>query len=320
MTTAPADLKVVQQYAHDITGQDWNSLGIIHTQPQGGGYHEGQDLLALANRAPGPSYAYSDYSYADARAVSSNGIGRDLANSTTLAGDPNAASAFDFGGGFARFHEFSNWLVGRCVARDPRAGDIREVIYTPDGSVVRRWDATGRQPNSGDSTHLSHTHISFFRDSNGRRDRMDNFLGLLKEFFEGITQPPAQQEDDDMGASFGPLEIPVTGRGSFNIPPVQAGSADPRPAWLNIGNSLEGASSYGLRIAAFTDAGPVSANVGSQVGTDAFNRRLNSNTRYSFTLPKGTYLLEISRISADGTAAPYDGHLTFCVERGPVSA
>lgn len=197
VTYAPDDLKAVQAYCQRQTGQPWASLGIVHSTPQGGGYHEGQDLLAAAGRAPGPDYPDSDYSYADARTVAPTPYGRDLATAATLAGDANAASAFDLGGAFPRFLELNNWLVGRCNAGDPRCRDIREVIYTPDGKVVRRWDATGQQDNAGDSSHLSHTHISFFRDSLGRRAGGGNFLGLLVEFFEGADVMATLAEDPD---------------------------------------------------------------------------------------------------------------------------
>lgn len=320
MTIAPDDLKTVQQYVHDKTGQDWNSLGIIHSQPLGGGYHEGQDLLTQADREPGPSGTYSDYSYADARAVAIAPYGRDLANATTLAGVPNAASAFDMGLAFPNSLGFNAWMRDRMLEFDPRTRDIREMIYTLNGSTVRRIDRTGRQADWGDSSHLSHTHFSFFRDSHGRRANMDNFLGLLKQWFEGITPPPANQEDDEMGASTPPIEIPVTGRGSFSIPPVRSGAADPRPCWINFGNSLEGTSQYGLRLAGFTPAGPYSINVGTQIGSDPYNRKLLTQSRYSQGLADGTYMVEISRISPDGVATPYAGHLTFCFERGAVGA
>jgi hypothetical protein len=196
MTTAPDDLKAIQSYCHDKTGQPWDALGIIHSTPQGGGYHEGEDLLIAAGRAPGPQYPYSDYSYADAR-------DRDLYPSGRLAGG-NYASAFDLGGGFPRRLEFNAWMLDRLQVGDPRTRDIREMIYTPDGTVVRRFDRTGKQPNSGDSTHLYHTHFSFFRDSVGRRAQSDNFLGLLVEFFEGAGTAMAtfDQRDGTFGTGY----------------------------------------------------------------------------------------------------------------------
>lgn len=312
MTIAPDDLKVVQRYVHDITEQDWNSLGIIHSQPEGGGYHEGQDLLALANRAPGPQYAYSDYSYADARAVGP-GFGRDLLNATTLAGVPNAASAFDLGLAFGNPYGLNLWLIGKCQGGDPRARDIREVIYTPDGRVVRRWDRLGRQPNSGDSSHLSHTHISFFRDSHGRRDKLDNFLGLLKEWFEGApTSPPpsGNQEDEDMGFT---RDIPPTGFDSVCINPVLDG-IDPRPAYFNVQNDTNGGT-YRLRIWVCNTNGnwfPLGDEV---VGGNGGHVTLGNGQRRSLSVGKGTSCFHVSRVPGpDG--GTYTGPLTWALERG----
>jgi hypothetical protein len=175
MTYAPADLLAIQRYAHDRTGMPWDALGIIHGTPQGGGYHEGHDLLHAAGRAP--EDPGSDYSYAESQ--------RDRSGLT------DAGSAFDLGGDFGRFREITLAIVHACERGDPRTRDVREVIYTPDGNVVRRWDRLGRR-SSGDSSHLSHTHISFFRDAEGRRNQPDNFLGLLRELFEGV---------DDVGIS-----------------------------------------------------------------------------------------------------------------------
>lgn len=160
MTTyAPADLLVVQRYLRDMTGQPWASLGIVGDPAHGrSGYHIG-----------GLSVLAGDYSVAESS--------RDRSAS-------EAASAFDLGGDFARFREITLGIVHACQRADTRTKDIREVIYTPDGSTVRRWDRLGIR-TSGDSSHLTHTHISFHRDSEGRRDDTDNFLGLLVELFEG---------------------------------------------------------------------------------------------------------------------------------------
>jgi hypothetical protein len=43
------------------------------------------------------------------------------------------------------------WLVGRCKAGDPDAADIREIIYTPDGKTVQRYDRLGIR-STGDSS------------------------------------------------------------------------------------------------------------------------------------------------------------------------
>ncbi|QLQ38001.1 hypothetical protein [Micromonospora robiginosa] len=59
---------------------------------------------------------------------------------------------------------YSRWLVAQCEAGTDDTRDIREVIYSPDGKTVRRWDRLGRR-SSGDITHLFHTHKSYFRDA-----------------------------------------------------------------------------------------------------------------------------------------------------------
>lgn len=182
VTYAPDDLKAIQRYLRDKTNQDWASLGIIHSTPQGGGYHEGVDLFRAVGTAP--EQPGGDYSYTESQ--------RDRAGLT------EAASAVDIGGNFDRFREITLAIVRACENGDPRTRDIREVIYTPDGKTVRRFDRVGKR-STGDSSHLTHTHVSFFRDSDGRRDQLDNFLGLLIELFEG-KKPPSSKivEDDEM--------------------------------------------------------------------------------------------------------------------------
>jgi hypothetical protein len=98
----------------------------------------------------------------------------------------NAASAMDLGkldGSLTKLQAFSRWLVQRCKDRAPGTSDIREIIYSPDGKVVKRWDNHARRlydgyptaTGQGDSSHLWHTHISFFRDSE-KRDKTGLFL------------------------------------------------------------------------------------------------------------------------------------------------
>lgn len=300
MTIAPDDLKAVQRYVRDKTGQPWEALGIIHGSPQGGGYHEGLDLLHVAWRSPGRG---SDYSWAESE--------RDR---KFLADD---ASAFDIGGKFPRFYEFNRWLVSKCEMGDPRTRDIREVIYTLDGKTVRRWDRLGRR-SGGDSSHLTHTHISFFRDSKGRRANTDNFMGLLVQWFENRGEPwpvATDAEEDKMGASFPPRCIPLApGWDSVTIPEVEGGAADPRPAWLILCNDTNGAK-YKVRLYATNGSGWYA------LGGDKEGLYILGNGQYlSVHVPKGTRGLHISRQPVD-SAKPdeiYAGPLTWCLERGAV--
>lgn len=170
MTYAPDDLMAVRRYLLSVTGLSGAAVGIVGDDDHPDGYHVGNDALAAVGKLA------SDYSKRESS--------RDRPGS-------NAASALDVGSWSGRrgaakvtFLEFSAALVAACRAGDARAADIREIIYTPDGLTVRRFDRLGIR-STGDSSHLYHTHVSFFRTSEGRRDRRDNLLGLLRSIFEG---------------------------------------------------------------------------------------------------------------------------------------
>lgn len=135
----------------------------------------------------------------DAHANSGTGyhIGKDALKSTAYSivesardrnGLTNAASALDVGWFTLRgksLRDFSKWLVAECAAGAADTKDIREVIYSPDGKTVKRWDRLGIRSSGGDS-HLTHTHISWFRDSEFR-DKTSIFrrwfveIGALEE-------------------------------------------------------------------------------------------------------------------------------------------
>lgn len=146
-------------------------LGVVGNQKHCAGYHLGRDRIysACACKPDGtchPGGYAKDYSVQHAR---------------DRTGLTNAASALDLGklnGSFEQLQAFSRWLVGRCQQGAPGTEDIREVIYSPDGTAVRRWDAVsqklyvgGTGTGHGDNGHRTHTHISFFRDSETRDKR-----------------------------------------------------------------------------------------------------------------------------------------------------
>jgi hypothetical protein len=179
VTYAPADLLAVRAYLMAQTGLPANALGIPGDpdHAESGGYHEGNDDLARVGRLN------TDYSKRESA--------RDRPGT-------NAASAIDVGDfnrGGKTLRGLSVWLAGRCQAGDPRTADIREIIYSPDGRTVRRWDRLGIR-STGDNSHLFHTHLSFFRDSEGRRD--EAFLSLLREYFEGAPTYASSTQEDPM--------------------------------------------------------------------------------------------------------------------------
>jgi hypothetical protein len=177
MTYAPPDLLAIRQVFID-RGAPLDAVGIVGdaNHVAMGGYHEGRGDLVAADRL---SYDYS------------------VVESPRDRNPTDAASAIDFGD-TDWWHPLSLWLVDACNLQTPGTLDVREIIYTPDLTTVRRWDRLGIRA-SGDASHLWHTHISFFRDSEGRRG---DFLTLLNRFFAGepvIPVPrPSTVEDDSM--------------------------------------------------------------------------------------------------------------------------
>lgn len=344
VTFAPADLLDLQRYAQTKTGQDWNSLGIVGdtSHQSSGGYHVGNDVLRALGTCPGSGCAGSDYSYADARAVSANGIGRDLADADTLAGDDNAASAFDLGSGFPngydQFLAYNRFMRDRMLANDPRTRDIREVIYTLDGVTVHRIDRTGRQPDAGDSSHLSHTHHSYFRDSLGRRNLDDNHMGLLKEFFGDPATTNAATEDDEMFALnlavphrvpvYGPdpadptksvitgYEWPAEwpdGYASYTIPTVGDGTIPWGRGWVSLCNDTFG-KKYCVRVAGGNGTARV-YNDGVARPGQPDDRTLANLQRWYAELDTRTAFVSVKRMPVDASD-PMTAHVTACVEIG----
>lgn len=129
-------------------------VGIVGDPAHIGGYHCGADRV---RRVDG---VIRDYSVTE--------------SARDRAGLSDHAAALDVGwfditsaGKRWTMYDFNRWLVTQCRAGTPDTADIREVIYTLDGTTVHRWDRLGRR-SSGDNTHRWHTHISEHRDAHGR--------------------------------------------------------------------------------------------------------------------------------------------------------
>lgn len=159
MTYVPAPLSQLQLYMRHQTGLPPDSLGVYPDDDHDGGYHCGWDRRSLDS-----SGALHDYSWQESP--------RDWDHKT------DAARAFDCGM-FPRLREMSIWMVQQCQAGAPDTADIREIIYSPDGKVVLRWDRL-KIRGGGDPSHLTHTHFSFFADAE-TRDKISPF----ERFFEG---------------------------------------------------------------------------------------------------------------------------------------
>lgn len=183
MTRAPANLIAVRNllitHLDNAPGPDDldpGEVGIVGDSAHRGGYHCG------ANRT-----VTNDYSVFESP--------RDRAGLTL------DASALDVGpfavtsnGRTFDLAHFSQWCVGQCAAGAADTKDIREIIYSPDGKTVKRWDRLGKR-TSGDSSHRWHTHISFFRDAvKAGRDQRPLFRRYLSSI--GILEDDTVTPED----------------------------------------------------------------------------------------------------------------------------
>lgn len=223
MTFAPDSCLAVRKAIQERTGLSNAALGIVgddnHAQTASS-YHLGKS----ANKS-------SSYTIAE--------------SSRDRNGLSEAASANDIGywsikGADGRTHTlrtFSTWLADQCRAGAADTRDIREVIYSPEGKTVKRYDALGIR-TSGDDSHLTHTHISWFRDSENR-DRAAVIRRYFAEEVDGDDMPmtPAERKelirefwnydpgDDKTGEPNGGIANPEwDGKTSTN--------STLRPAWL----------------------------------------------------------------------------------------
>lgn len=181
MTSAPANLLAVRNLLLTYLNVDKKAVraddlepaevGIVGDPNHRGGYHCGSDRVVT-----------NDYSVVEST--------RDRSGLTLYASALDVGTfSVRSGGGTHNLRTFSTWMVAQCVANAADARDIREVIYSPDGRTVRRWDRLGRR-TSGDSSHLWHTHISFFRDATrAGRDLTPLFRRYLIHI--GLIKAPA---------------------------------------------------------------------------------------------------------------------------------
>jgi hypothetical protein len=300
VTIEPADLGGVLAYLH-TQGAPWDGLGCVGDPAHAatGGYHEGRDDLAAHGRL-----GY-DYSVVESK--------RDTRPT-------NAASAVDFAGA-TWWRPLTLWLVDQCRAGAAGTEDIREIIYTPDGKTVRRWDRLGIR-TSGDDSHLWHTHLSFYRDSEGRRG---SFLALLRRYFEPAAQPvqPAAidtGDDEDMstgmipagfayGGSNGRKDLLVAGGG---LGPVGGGLFGNKRVVLGFGADFTPKAGLLLRVAYRVE------DKGWTVEDDVLVHA--AGNRYTTFLPTGTTKFSVGRVqrtTGDVDKDPVSGSVTASAESCP---
>jgi hypothetical protein len=169
MTYAPQTLRDLAAYWVSKKGVNLGIVGDLRHLAKGTSYHLGKDQLL--------STAYS------------------IQHPRDRAGLTNAASAIDLGklnGSLGDLRRFSDYLAHRCLAGAPGTHDIREVIYSTGGQTVvgYKQGVSKLIPGFGDDSHLTHTHISYFRDSEKRDKR-----AIFRAYFEG---PDTSTEEPDV--------------------------------------------------------------------------------------------------------------------------
>lgn len=175
------------------TAHGGSNLGIVgDTAHQGRpSYHNGKDVITRYGRT-----CANDYSICHPRDV---------------AGLSDAASALDLGpgaAGFGALRDFTRRLGAAVVRGDPDTKDIRDVLGTDDGVTVRCWISPQVSGKTGtiltgcaDSSHLTHTHISWFRDSRDH-DLTPVFRRLLEQPAAApAPQPPTATSEVEMIAT-----------------------------------------------------------------------------------------------------------------------
>jgi hypothetical protein len=169
MSYAPQTIYALRAYLQPKTKLSASALGIVGdaAHQRRASYHNGQDAISRYGRTSATDYSIR--------------TSRDREPYLT-----NAASALDIGN-FPKLRSLSMSLVAQARANAPGTRDIREIIYSPDGQRVLRWDRErgySSMPRTGeaDDSHLWHTHISWYRDSENRSK-----LAPFKRYFEPST-------------------------------------------------------------------------------------------------------------------------------------
>ena len=170
VTYNPASLRALGAFWTAQGGVNLGVVGDTAHAAKGYSYHLGADQLAPT--------AYS------------------IKTARDKAGLTNAASAIDLGrlgGTLSGLRKFSAWLVAEAQKDEPGTADIREIIYTVDGKTVLRWDrergyASPPRAGEADDSHLTHTHVSFYRDAEAR-DKRPVFAPYFAPMLEGVMAP-----------------------------------------------------------------------------------------------------------------------------------
>ncbi len=192
MTSAPPDLVALRSQLLQVTGLSATALGIAPDAAHlsSGGYHVGVADIRRIGRWN------SDYSTRQARDRSVGG---------------NMASAVDVGsawrnGGRAAWLRFNNLLYQEMRDRPQNLPALRAINVSLDGRRKQRYDQLHRGDGliASADTVDTHTHLSFWRDSEGRRAA--TLARIVELARAAVNNTTPEQAGDDM-ADFTPADV-----------------------------------------------------------------------------------------------------------------
>jgi hypothetical protein len=184
VTDAPQDLLGFRARMQSLTGLSPVDVGIVGdaAHARSGGYHIGRTGLREAGVWD------TDYSVR---------LPRDRNGAT------ESASASDVGCGWrqgrAVWIRWNNLLANALRAGDPALAAVRAINYSPDGSLRWRIDRESglRTESSSDSVDI-HTHIEWYRDTEGRRQPcLDRIAALAQQAITGQLAPEDSVKTND---------------------------------------------------------------------------------------------------------------------------
>lgn len=200
MTNAPSDLLGLRATLEQLTGLPAVDVGIVGdaAHARSGGYHIGRSGLQAAG------VWSTDYSVR---------LQRDRNGAT------ESASAMDVGAGWrqgrATWLRWNQLLANALRSNDPALAAVRAINYSPDGSTKWRLDreAGWRTASTSDTVDI-HTHIEWYRDTEGRRQQsLDRIAALARQAITGQLAPGGddmltqQEHDEIIGGALSPDNV-----------------------------------------------------------------------------------------------------------------
>lgn len=176
MTNAPADLLGLRAQFQHLAGLSAVDVGIVGdaAHARSGGYHIGRSGLVAAGMWS------SDYSVR---------LTRDRNGAT------ESASAMDVGAGWGQgravWLRWNNLFANALRSGDPALAAVRGINYSPDGQLKWRIDREqGFRTESSSDTVDIHTHIEWYRDTEGHRQQsLDRIAALAQQAITGQLAP-----------------------------------------------------------------------------------------------------------------------------------